>query len=829
MIESKKETALQYARRGWPVIPLHTPTGKGCSCSHGQECNHPGKHPRTEHGLKDATTDEKIIHNWWDKWPDANIGIITGVQSGIIVIDVDGEEGEQALHALVQEHGCLPNTVEQITGSGGRHILFKHPGIKVKNKVRFADGLDCRGDGGYIVAPPSLHHSGKRYEWEVSHHPEETDMADPPQWLLDRINGNTSGMHSTLPSADSEIPEGKRNTTLTSMAGIMRRNGMSVEAIFAALSEENSTKCKPPLDEKEIHTIAESIGNYTPVELLKEKKSNIAEMLLVLAKDAELFHSPDGQYFATIEVNGHKENWPINSSGFRNWLVHKYYRQEERAPYSEALQSALKTLEAKAQFEGSRHEVFLRVAGHDGNIYIDPCTDRWEVFEVTSDGFNVISKSPVKFRRAKGMEALPYPVFGNAFDIRHFFNVKSEDNLLLIISWMIAALRPTGSYPLLVLLGEQGSAKSTTARMIRDLIDPSTLSLRSLPRNEEDLMIAANSGWGLSFDNLSRIPVWLSDSLCRLSTGGGIGTRKFYTNNEEVLFAAMRPVILNGITEVVTRPDLLERSLVVTLNAIPEIDRKDEKTLWWEFEQQKASLLGGLLNALSSALHNIDNIRLQRYPRMADYAKWVTASEPGLGLHYGTFMNAYDRNHTEAIELNLEADPVATVLRSFVDSQRDYEEWEGTSTELLEKLERLDSMSDQVKRPKEWPQNARSLSCHLKRSATFLRQVGIDVCHREGGRYKRNWIIRKCEKFCATCAPQVTHNTQLPEKSGDNNVAQTVTQIQNNQFAPPLDPVCATYDKSNDKSELQPVGSANDKGSAKIPTISECNSGEEVF
>jgi putative DNA primase/helicase len=161
--------ALEYAARGWRVFPVHSPTGRAdrpCSCGK-LDCTNVGKHPRTARGFKDATTDEAQIREWWTMWPDANIGVATGIASGIWVLDVDGAEGQAALAQFEREHGPLPETVGQVTGSGGRHLLFRYvPGLT--NKVKFAPGLDVRTDGGYVVVPPSLHVSGRRYEWEVT-------------------------------------------------------------------------------------------------------------------------------------------------------------------------------------------------------------------------------------------------------------------------------------------------------------------------------------------------------------------------------------------------------------------------------------------------------------------------------------------------------------------------------------------------------------------------------------------------------------------------------------------------------------------------------------
>lgn len=156
-----------YAKNGWPVVPLHTPSGDGgCSCSRGKECPSPGKHPRTPNGFKDASTDSFQIGEWWEKWPDANIGIVTGAVSGLFVLDVDLRHGgDETLAQMERQYGALPRTAKVRTG-GGWHYYFRHPGGEVRSG-KLGPGIDLKADGGYVVAPPSLHASGQSYEWEV--------------------------------------------------------------------------------------------------------------------------------------------------------------------------------------------------------------------------------------------------------------------------------------------------------------------------------------------------------------------------------------------------------------------------------------------------------------------------------------------------------------------------------------------------------------------------------------------------------------------------------------------------------------------------------------
>ena len=252
--------ALSYAHRDWPVIPLHSVQGGQCSCGRAG-CTATGKHPRTRKGLKDATTLEQPIRAWWEQWHDANVGIVTGWKSGLLVVDVDPRHGgDDSLLQLERQHGPLPHTVEVLTGGGGRHLYFQYPGGAIKSRA-IANGLDIKADGGYVVTPPSLHLSGCPYVWEASSHPDDTPLALPPPWLHQMAIGQT---HEKSDAVSERIEQGTRNQTLTSLAGSMRRRGMSREAIEAALLQENSQICDPPLSEQEVKAIAASVAQYPP-------------------------------------------------------------------------------------------------------------------------------------------------------------------------------------------------------------------------------------------------------------------------------------------------------------------------------------------------------------------------------------------------------------------------------------------------------------------------------------------------------------------------------------------------------------------------------------
>lgn len=474
-----------------------------------------------------------------------------------------------------------------------------------------------------------------------------------------------------------------------------------------------------------------------------DPKLSQAQILIALADDAQLFHSPEGEAYAQVSVDEHRETWILRNRGFRRWLLRKFYQVYGKPPRAQALQDAIGVLEAKAQYEGPEVPLFVRVGGYGDRIYIDLCDSKWQAVEISPQGWRVIADQPVQFRRAKGMQALPQPKPGGSIALlREFINVGDDKNWILCASWLVAACRPKGPYPILILQGEQGSAKSTMVRFLRRIIDPSSALVRTPPREDRDLLIAAANSWVLAYDNLSGVSPWLSDSLCRLATGGGFSTRELYTDSDEVFFDAMRPVVLNGIDHLAERADLADRAVILNLPHIETKDRKDEAQLYANFERDLPQILGALFTAVSAALARLPETKLESKPRMADFALWATAAEKALGFSEGAFMSAYGENRTDAIQETLEADPVGAailVLMEQLRGEHKRETWEGTCKELLSDLEQL---AGDVKKSRAWPQNPRGLSGRLRRLVTILRESGIRITfHQKGTKGQRSLTI----------------------------------------------------------------------------------------
>ena len=455
-------------------------------------------------------------------------------------------------------------------------------------------------------------------------------------------------------------------------------------------------------------------------------------MLRNLAVGADLFHTSTGIAYADLLIDGHRETWQLRSPRFRDWLRRRYFEATREALSAPTLNSALNLLEARAQFEGPERMVHVRVAEHEGHIYLDLADGAWHAVDIGPDGWRTIEKPPVRFRRPAGLLPLPIPARGGALaQLTSFLNLSGEDDRVLVSTWLLATLRPGGPYPLLSISGEQGSAKTVLSKMLRALVDPNCAPVRSLPREDRDLFIAANNGHVLTFDNLSGMPSWLSDTLCRLASGGGFAVRQLYTDQDEVLFDAARPVILNGIEDVITRPDLADRALSVTLPSISEAQRRPEKDLWREFELARPRLLGALLDAASHGLRTLPHVRLDRLPRMADFAVWATACETAL-WHKGTFARAYDANRRGGVEDVIEADPVAAWVREIMAERS---AWSGCATDLLRMRTEAEIGSHEISKGSHgWPKNPRALAGRLRRAQTALRTLGIEITLGREGR-----------------------------------------------------------------------------------------------
>ena len=439
-----------------------------------------------------------------------------------------------------------------------------------------------------------------------------------------------------------------------------------------------------------------------------------------------LWHAQENgppQGFASYQKNGHTEHVELRSSIGRQHLSGLVWKATGEALSRQDLDGTLDGLEAAAIHDGPRLPVHVRVADLGDRIFLDLADDDWQVVEVTAQGWRVIpgEQAPVRFRRPNGTQALPVPERGgNLADLRRF--IHSDDaGFTLAAAWLLGTMTDRGAQPVLSIGGEHGSAKSTATRVLQRLVDPRGGALRSAPKGDRDLAVAARNSWIASFDNLSRIPPDLADGLCRLSTGSAFSTRQLFSDGEEVIFAARRPVILNSIVDVTNRADLADRTIAIQLLRIGEAQRIEEGAFWPAFDAACPRLLGALLTALSGALARWDTTKPERMPRMSDFYRLTLAAEPDMPWQAGAFQKAWRALEETAVENVLQATPLSSVLMPILEARGS---WKAPASELLRTLNTARPLGTE---PDGWPQTPQGLVGALRRLAPTLEKVGWHV------------------------------------------------------------------------------------------------------
>ena len=480
--------------------------------------------------------------------------------------------------------------------------------------------------------------------------------------------------------------------------------------------------------------ILQSEQTLEPEPQEAESDNGSAASILVKLTDAkgELVHDKDRVCYALMDADGYRETLPLKSERFRIWASRQVYEATRSAPNPNALEQAITTLEGKALYAGREAEVHLRVAKTDDSYWIDLCDDRWRAVQVDRNGWRIVDQPPVIFRRTNNSRELPIPESGGTVDeLVNVVNVIREE-LPLVITWVLESWRPDTPFPILELCGEQGSAKSTTQDRLRDLIDPNKSNLRVDPHGTKDLYVGASQNWVCSYNNLSHLSDSMQDALCCLSTGGGYAARTLYSDLEETVAEIKRPVVINGISVLAHRQDMVDRTIRLMLPPIAPEARRQDGELNREFERIKPRLFGALRNVFSDALKELPTVRLSKLPRMADFAIFGEAVCRAMRWPE-EFEVIYTRVRREAVEVALDSSPAIVALRRLMDSR---DEFEGTIQDLL----------DLIKPPEYsdgFPKAAKGLANILRAHRPGLRDVGVYVEWRERGSKGQNVYINK--------------------------------------------------------------------------------------
>jgi putative DNA primase/helicase len=456
-----------------------------------------------------------------------------------------------------------------------------------------------------------------------------------------------------------------------------------------------------------------------------------------IAKKVTLYRSPDRSCYAEITPYNYREIVAIDSERFATYLHGLCYDHFGKMPNATQFRELLQLIKHKALNLANEMDVHKRVAIYNEVVYIDLADNLGSTIKITREGYNVIFNPPVLFIRNDGMLPLPLPKKStNAFRrLQRIVPLKGDD-FKLFVTFLITSLVPPGPYPILVLQGEQGTGKSYLSKLIKRLIDPSKAPIRALPKNTEDLLIAARNTWLLCFDNITGLKPWQSDLLCCLATNAGWTTRKHYNNLEEVYVEVCRPVVLNGIGDFITRNDLADRVILLNLPVMDKSKRQPEYVLNRKYQHVHPYVLGAVANAISVALRDIKDIEIDGYARMADFTRWGAAMAPAVGWSKSRFLKAYDRNRKRMSFLYFETDLVASAVVAFVESRARSElPWTGTATKLLSLLAK--EVDHELRHSRNWPKAANVLAGRLRLAAPSLREKGIQVKFlRSGGERK---------------------------------------------------------------------------------------------
>lgn len=458
---------------------------------------------------------------------------------------------------------------------------------------------------------------------------------------------------------------------------------------------------------------------------LELKAKQQVNFLIELSREVTLFHDELKKAYARFKVDDHHEIWPITHRNFKLWLTNNFYKKTSKVPSEAAIRQALDQIEYYALFQGEEHRLSVRVAKKDNIIWYDLADEKWRAIKISPKGWEIVDNPPILFQRNANTAPQITPRSSNdgLHKIFNFINLRNTDEQILLLVSIVASLIPDISRALMVFHGEKGAAKSTSLRVLRKLIDPAHAELLTMPTKTDDLVVQLSKNYMPVYDNLDKLTVQQSDAICRAITGDGIIKRQLYTDNDEFITSYRRCIAINGINLVVTKPDLVDRSVIFELERISEENRKQESDLWNEFDNVKAEIVGHMFNTLSRALALYPQVVLKEAPRMADYSKWGVAIAEALEIGGTDFLNAYRKNRERANLEIINDNPLAMAIMYFLDEFKG--EWEGTVAALHQNLETIADVHQLNKKSKSWPKAPNRLTLLLNTIRSNLNDIGI--------------------------------------------------------------------------------------------------------
>lgn len=458
----------------------------------------------------------------------------------------------------------------------------------------------------------------------------------------------------------------------------------------------------------------------------KKKTQTQAGRLLEIAEKLILFHDQHRQPFTFL--NG--ETVPLSSNRVKDYLSYEFYKQEKKAPNSDSINQALGVLRGKALFENPQITLYNRVAEKDGAFWYDLLNKK--VIKVTPGSWNIITSEanepnpgacwkglPILFKQYSHQQAQVEPIKGgDPWKVFDYLNIN-EDNRLLVMVYVISCFVPEIPHPLIHPYGTQGAGKTTLCNIIKKLCDPSTITAIISPRDAAQLIQILSHHHICLFDNMSDLPSWMSDILAMACTGGGFSKRQLFTDDEDIVYQVKRCIGLNGINALITRPDLMDRALLLQQERIEPSKRIEEKKLWESFELEKPYILGGIFDALALAMAIYPDIKTETLFRMADFTRWGAAITVALGINPEEFIKAYGANIERQNEEVILNSALAQAVLSLMNGR---DKWEGT---IKEALSALIEIAQPEKGSKDFPRAEKSLRKHLNRLRVNLKDAGV--------------------------------------------------------------------------------------------------------
>lgn len=478
----------------------------------------------------------------------------------------------------------------------------------------------------------------------------------------------------------------------------------------------------------------------------KKRKSQADSMVeLAMDQDIQLFIDQYDAPHIRFHSSDVYRTCSMKSIKVKQWIAKLLWDTEEKAPGGEAINSALNVLRAHAR-EESVIQLHNRIAPDDiGGIYIDMGDESWSAIHVNRNGWMLKGQPPILFRRFTHQAPLPMPVRGGSVaHLLDFANLKDDKHRLLFIVVTISYFIPEIPHPIVICYGPHGSGKSVAMRAMRAVIDPSIVQLLSLPRSTKELVQQLYHHYCSFFDNVSRLPYWVSDTFCRASTGIGISKRELYSDDRDIIYSYRRCCALNGINIIAQRGDMLDRSILLGFGTIDGSSRIEENKLSAMLEEKAGEILGGILDILVEALKIYPTLELKNLFRMADFTRWGYAITEAMGLDGETFLEAYGENvEAQSIE-TLNASILAHVLLKFMEKQKDGF-WQGEPTELYIYLQGQAEELGISTRQKAWPKASYVMTRRLNELSPSLPAAGYQIDTEHTGK-KRRITIYKLDK-----------------------------------------------------------------------------------